>query len=492
MLKYSNTFGEHSVSALAGYEYNDYEFESFGATGNGIIPGGEILNVASETGAINGYKNDYALQSYFLSTDYAYSNRYFAKASIRRDGASNFGLDSQYGNFFALGAGWNVHNEEFFKSESVNELKLRMSYGSVGNRPSSLYPYQGTYRINTQYIGVPGAILSQFPNPDLEWEKSYETNIAIDTRLFKKVNATFEYYSKDTSDLLYFVSLPDITAYNGYWENSGGVKNSGFEAAISADIITTDDFNWNLGFNIGINKNQVTELYEDADEIPRGSKLFKIGEDSNTWYIRKWLGVNPDDGKPLWEVVDGDTGERTETSNWNEATLQAVGTSSPDFIGGFNTALTYKDFSLSANFSFSQGGTLYNGSRELFDSDGFYSTFNQQVLADGWSRWENPGDVATHPQAIEGGNNNSNKRSSRYLEDASYLRMTNISLSYNLPSRLLSKIGLEQVNVYVSGDNLLTITDYTGVDPSVGGLSGSASLSYPIPKRVAFGVNVSF
>ena len=493
MLKYANTFNEdHTVSVLGGYEYNDYEYEDFGAAGNGIIAGAEILNAASETGSISGFKNDYALQSFFLAADYDYKGTYFAKASIRRDGASNFGLDNQYGNFFSLGLGWNVHKEEFFNTDIFNQLKLRASYGSVGNRPSSLYPYQGTYRVNTQYIGIPGAILNQFGNPDLGWEKSYEANFAVDTRVFDAVSLTLEYYNKNTSDLLYFVSLPDLTGFQGFWENVGGLKNTGFEAVISADIIQKDDLSLNVGFNIGVNKNEVTELFDGQTEIPVGAKIFKVGEDANTWYIRKWLGVNPDNGEPLWEVVDPDTGERSETNNWNEATLQTVGSSSPDFIGGFNTNLRYKNFSLTTNFSFSKGGTIYNASRELFDSDGFYSTFNQMVLADGWSRWEQPGDIATHPQAIEGGNNNSNKRSSRYLEDGSYLRLNNITLSYTLPQGALSKFGINNCNVYLAGDNLFTITDFTGVDPTVGGLGGNASLSYPIPRRYVVGLNITF
>ncbi|WP_438425111.1 SusC/RagA family TonB-linked outer membrane protein [Aquimarina macrocephali] len=501
ILQYSNIFGEHSVTALGGYEYNNYVYENVDVTGNGIVAGTEVLNVASETGEISGFKNDYALQSFFLSANYGFSNRYYAKASIRRDGASNFGLDDQYGNFFSLGVGWNIHNEAFFNSKAINELKLRASYGSVGNRPSSLYPYQGTYRLNTQYIGTPGAVLDQLGNPDLSWEKSYEANIAIDTRLFDRVSATFEYYNKDTSDLLYFVNLPDVTGYSGFWENVGGLTNTGYEAAISVDVIQSENFEWNLGFNIGFNKNEITELFDGQTEIPRGSKIFKIGEDSSSWYIRKWLGVDPDNGNPLWEVVDPDTGARTETSNWNDATLQVVDSSSPDFIGGFDSRLSYKNISLSANFNFSKGGKLYNGARELFDSDGFYTTFNQQVLADDWNRWEKPGDIATHPLVVEGGNNNSNKRSSRYLEDASYLRMTNVTLSYNLPQNILSKIGISNFNVYVAGDNLLTFTKYSGVDPAVTGnpndpnnigLSGSPGLTYPIPKRYVLGVNVSF
>ncbi|WP_108870275.1 SusC/RagA family TonB-linked outer membrane protein [Aquimarina aquimarini] len=500
-LQYSKTFGEHSLLALGGYEYNDYVFENVNVTGNGIIAGTEVLNVASEAGDIVGSKSDYALQSFFLAADYGYSDRYFLKASVRRDGASNFGLDNQYGNFFALGAGWNIHNEAFFNSSAFNELKLRVSYGSVGNRPSSLYPYQGTYRLDTHYTGTPGAILNQLGNPDLSWEKTYEANIALDTRLFNRVSATFEYYNKDTSDLLYFVNLPDVTGYSGFWENVGGLTNKGFEASVSIDVIKSRNFDWDLGFNIGVNRNEITELFDGQTEIPRDSKIFKIGEDSNAWYIRKWLGVDPDNGDPLWEVVDPDTGARTETNNWNDATLQVVDTSSPDFTGGFDSRLSYKNVSLSANFNFTKGGKLYNSARELFDSDGFYLAFNQQVLADDSNRWEKPGDIATHPLAIEGGNNNSNKRSSRYLEDASYLRMANVTLSYNLPQDVLKKIGISNLNIYVSGDNLLTFTNYSGVDPAVTGnpndrtnigLSGNPGITYPIPKRYVLGVNLSF
>jgi len=314
------------------------------------------------------------------------------------------------------------------------------------------------------------------------------------------VSLTFEYYNKNTSDLLYFVSLPDLTGFQGFWENVGGLTNKGFEAAVSADIVSKQDFNFNVGFNIGVNRNEITELYDEQEEIPVGSKIFKIGEDADTWYIRKWLGVDPDNGQPLWEVVDPDTGAKSETSDWNEATLQTVGTSTPDFIGGFNTSLRYKNMSLTSNFSFSKGGTLYNASRELFDSDGFYSTFNQMVLADGWSRWQQPGDIATHPQAIEGGNNNSNKRSSRYLEDASYLRLNNVTLSYSLPQNILTKLGVSNANIYLAGDNLFTITDFTGVDPvvrgnpddAIPGLSGSVSLTYPVPRRYVLGLSVTF
>jgi len=492
MLKYTKEFDDHAITALAGYEYNDYVYEDMGATGIGLIGGGTILNVTSEPKSISGYKNEYALQSGFLNVDYSYGNRYFAKASIRRDGASNFGIDNQYGTFFALGAGWNIHNENFFKSEVVNSLKLRASYGSVGNRPGSLYPYQSTYSASTHYDAVPAATLSQYGNPDLSWEKSYETNIAVDTRIFDRFSATLEYYNKNTSDLLYYVDLPALSGFNGYWENVGGLKNTGFEAVLSADILKDNDFSWNVGFNIGINKNEVTELFDEQTEIPRGDKIFKIGEDMNSWYMRKWAGVHPANGDPLWEVVDDETGEISYTSNYNEATEQIVGNGSPDFIGGFSSNMEYKGFSLNAKFSFVSGGEIYNSSRSLYDSDGLYPTFNQQVLADGWSRWENPGDEASHPRAVYGGNNNSNKTSSRYLEDRSYLKLKNVTFGYNIPETILNKLRLSDARVYISGDNLLTFTNYSGMDPEVGGLSGSTSTSYPVPKRFVFGLNFSF
>jgi TonB-linked SusC/RagA family outer membrane protein len=492
MLKYNKIFGNHEITALAAYEYNDYVYEDMGATGIGLVGGGTILNVTSEPKSISGYKNEYALQSVFLNLDYSFSNRYYLKGSIRRDGASNFGLESQYGTFYSVGAGWNISNESFFKSKAVDLLKMRVSYGSVGNRPSSLYPYQGTYSASTHYDGIPAATLSQYGNPDLAWEKSYEANLALDARFFNRLNTTIEYYNKNTSDLLYYVDLPAITGFNGYWENVGGLKNSGVEVALNGDVIQRKNFTWNLGFNIGVNTNEVTELFDGQNQIPRGNKIFKVGEDSNSWYMRKWAGVHPTNGDPLWEVVNSETGDVSYTSNYNEATEQIVGTSTPDFIGGFSSEIEYKGFTLGARFSFISGGTIYNSSRELFDSDGLYPTYNQQVFIDGWSRWEKEGDIASHPRAIYGGNNNSNKPSSRYLEDRSYLKLKNITLGFNVPKPFTDKLNLSDARIYLSGDNLLTFTNYSGMDPEVGGLNGSTSMSYPEPTRFVFGLNLSF
>lgn len=491
MLRYTDHFGKHDLNALIAYEYNDYVYKSTGATGTGIIPGSEILDVAANPKDVYGAKNEYALQSVLSNINYAYDDRYLVQVSARYDGASNFGEKNKYGTFFSASAGWNIHKEAFFKSETFDQLKLRASYGSVGNRPDDLYPQYGLYSISSSYNGTPAATPSQLANPDLSWEKSYQSNFGVDMRLFERFNLSVDYYIKNTSDLLYFVALPAVTGYTGYWENIGGFKSSGFEVVAGADIFDSEsEVQWRVNLNIGTSQNEVTELFE-GQEIDRGYKITRIGEDFNTWYMRKWLGVDPANGNPLWEVVDPVTGKRTETSDYNKATKQIVGASTPDFYGGFGTNLSYKNFHLGASFSFVSGGKILNLSRQLYDSDGAYPTFNQQVLMDGWSRWEKPGDIATHPLPLYGGNNNSNKPSSRYLEDGSYLRLRNVRLGYNFGENITKPLHISNIELFISADNLVTLTEFSGTDPEVGA-DGIYQNLYPIPRRFVVGLNVSF
>lgn len=207
--------------------------------------------------------------------------------------------------------------------------------------------------------------------------------------------------------------------------------------------------------------------------------------------MRRWAGVDPANGDPLWEIIDQSTGEVSTTNNYNAATLQFVGTSTPDFVGGIATSMAYKDFSLSANFAFNKGAYAYNAGRELFDSDGAYPYYNQMVLQDGWSRWSEDNPNATHPASSYNGGTNSNKTSSRYLEDASFIRMRNIRLGYRLPLSVTESLKLKGIDVYVSGDNLWTSTKFSGIDPEAA-LYGDATSQYPSPKRFTFGLNVSF
>jgi hypothetical protein len=333
--------------------------------------------------------------------------------------------------------------------------------------------------------------------PDISWERITEANVGLDATFFNAVDLTVDLYNKESSDLLFFRRLPDLSGFTGRYENIGSVVNKGIEIGVSADIVNQDDFSFSTGFNISFNDNEVTELPDGADIIGSGNTVIREGEEFGTFRMRKWLGVHPANGEPIYEVVNED-GSRSTTFDYNSATLQTAGSALHDFTGGFFTNLIYKNFTLSSNWSFAYGGQLYNASRNLFDSDGFYVQFNQMALPDGWTRWEKPGDIATHPKPIQGGYLGSNQVSTRYLEDGSYLRLNNVRFSYDLPQSVMHKVGMSGANVYVSGDNLLTLTKFTGVDPTINDNSngttiiGTTSLGYPVPRRFVLGLNLSF
>tara|TARA_R110002049_G_scaffold51189_3_gene144976 strand:- start:19354 stop:22275 length:2922 start_codon:yes stop_codon:yes gene_type:complete len=491
MLKYSNTFNEnHTVNVLAAYEYNDSSTKNVSTRSENVVVNGEVQSIGLKPAAADGDASEFAQQSVLLSADYDYRGLYFVKGSLRVDGASAFAKDYRYGEFYSIAAGWNIHKEDFFNIEQINALKLRASHGAVGNQPGG-FGFLSTYDVKFQYAGLIAAKPLRLGTENLTWEKAIETNAGIDATLFNAVDLTLDYYSKENSGLLYFRALSDQTGFSGRFENIGSITNKGLEVAASADIINKEDFGINVGFNMSFNNNEVKEL-ADGTDIISGSTILREGEEFGTFYMRKWLGVNPGDGTPVYEVIDPDTGERSTTNVYNDATVQIVGTSNPDFSGGFNTNIRYKAFTLSSNWSFSYGTELYNSSRNLFDSDGFYLQFNQMVLPEGWSRWEKPGDLVTHPKPRVGGYAGSNQTSSRYLEDGSYLRLNNVRLSYSLPRSVLDRLGIVGASIYLTGDNLVTFTKFSGVDPTIGGAGGFTSLGYPIPRRYALGLNITF
>ncbi|WP_455591425.1 TonB-dependent receptor, partial [Bacteroides sp.] len=512
MLRFNKMFGKHSVNALAAYEFNDYWGKAIEARGTGFVPGFEVLDVTSIPESVGGSLNEWAVQSFLFNANYAYDNKYLAQVSFRRDGASNFGDNEKYGNFFSISAGWNINREKWFNADWVNVLKLRASYGSVGNRPTSLYPQYDLYGITSSngYNGVPGAMISQIGNKDLTWEKTFTTGVGLDVTLFDRYRMTFDFYDKNTSNLLYQVPVSGITGVTYIWNNVGKVNNRGFELTLGADIIKTKDWFWSIDANLGLNRNKVKELYGDKKEMIVGdgtgiagsaSKLLKPGLDSDTWYIREWAGVNPENGAPMWyktvKNADGTT-SREATSSYAQADEVACGAYSPDFYGGFSTNLTWKKLSLDAVFGYSVGGKIYNYSRLEYDSDGAYTDRNQMKLKDGWSRWEKPGDIATHPVASYNNKSLSNKASSRFLEDGDYLKLRSLTLSYDLS---LPKYYIQNLRVFVTGENLFCLTGYSGVDPEIPAyvdnagvrkMTGVTTAVYPSTRKFMFGVNVTF
>lgn len=521
LLRFNRFFGKHSLNALLAYEFNDYTSNDVRGIGTGFVPGFEVLDVTAKAERVKGNVLQWAVQSVFSNVNYAYDNKYLAQLSLRRDGASNFGTNAKYGNFFSISGGWNIHREDFFKSDFVNELKLRASYGSVGNRPTALYPQYDLYAVSSavSYNGIPGMLISQIGNKDLTWEKSYTTGVGLDALLSNRLRLTLDLYDKNTSDLLYEVRISGLTGVTRYWRNVGAVRNKGLEVAASLDILKNKELQWTVDANIGLNRNKVTELYGIRDEKTKevapiiiddgagiagsASRILREGADADTWYLKEWAGVNPENGAPLWYtgkmIKDADGNEvREKNSNYAQAAFVEAGAYTPKFFGGFSTSLYWKQFDINMVFGYSVGGKIYNYSRAEYDSDGAYSDRNQMRLMPSWNRWEKKGDIATHPVASYNNKTNSNKVSTRYLEDGTYLKMRTLSLGYNFA---LPQYYLTNVRLFFTGENLFTLTKYSGVDPEIPTfvdnsgnrrVVGTTTTVYPSTRKFLLGINVTF
>ena len=517
LLRFKKSWGKHNVNALLAYEFNDYEMKYTDVYATGFISGFEDFMTAAKPEMATGYRTAWAKQSYFTQWRYDYDSRYYGELSLRRDGRSNFGSNNRYGNFFSVSGAWNINNESWFKADWVDQLKLRAAFGSVGNVPTSLYPSYSLYSVGATYNENPGALISQIGNKDLTWEKTYTTGVGVDASFWQnRLHATLDYYIKNTSNILYQVPVTGLVGVTSIWKNIGKMRNTGIELTVGGDIIRTKDLTWNVTANISHNSNELRDLYKQRDAngnyvvkpvlISDGTsiagtaqRILEIGEPVDTYYMKEWAGVNPEDGKPQW-YMDDENGNKVKTDSYSKASYYKCGKASPDVYGSFSTSLFYKNFDLQANFGYSLGGQIYSYYRQEFDSDGAYAgDRNQMKLQKGWSRWEKPGDIATHPRAMYNNQDKGNLASSRYLESSDYLKLRSLTLGYNFD---LKKYGIQTLRLSISGENLFTITDYSGVDPELpAGTNDKGVLSvtstggtsvYPAVRKFMLGVNLTF
>jgi TonB-linked SusC/RagA family outer membrane protein len=508
LIKLNKDYGNHHVGGFIGFEGQQYGSEDAGAGGYGIVSGIKIPGGVASPQSISGTRTETRAMSILSEIAYDFKDKYFVTASFRRDGSSIFGSSKRWGNFGAVSASWLLSNETFFASlKSVaSSFKLRGSYGIVGNDAIPPFQYLSKYNFASQYNGGSAGYPETMPNPDLGWEQTKTYDIGIDATLWNRLDVTVDYFNKDTDKLLLKVQLPPSQGINEVYRNAGRVVNKGIEIGLSGNIIKKTDVTWSVNFNIGSAQNRVKALAEGTPAVNKyydGLKQsIQVGHDINSWYLPKWAGVNPDNGDPQWEkaIVDGDgkISGYEKTNSYADASstlsLQFVGSATPKFFGGLSTSVAYKRFTLSVSSSYQYGNKVYHRTREFIDADGANFNFNMMQLQDGWSRWANPGDNATHPKPVYGGNNQSNKPSSRYLEDGSYWRIRNINLSYDIPRSILSKVRISNASIFLSADNLFTFTKFSGMDPDVSsfGMAGLSDFKYPISKQYLFGVKVSF
>lgn len=509
-IRYANDFGKHGISVLGVAEAETTYYSSSSAAGKGLPPGRDVMSVATDIlSNPQGANEQVGFRKYLAQADYNYDNRYFLVGSFVNEFSSLFGKNNSSANFFQLGASWVLSNERFLKNNSLLTFaKLRLSHGTVGNADGiSNFASLGLYSISTDasYSGRPGAAPFQKGNPNLTWEKIRSSNIGFDVSLWNRVELVVDAYIKEASELLYRKPLAATTGYSYVWVNAGSVRNKGLEFSIVSSNISNKNFSWETNLNMAFNRNKVLELSDGATFFNSGARQpIAVGHDMAEWNMPVWAGVDPQNGDPLWEkVIKDEQGNVTaiETTNrYSEVqtanSRQFTGKSAnPKFTGGLTNTLTYRNFTLSAFFNFVYGNWVYNDSRFYFDNDGLYESYNQMVPAKDWTRWEKPGDVATHPKPIVGGNKDSNQSSTRYLEDGSYIRLRNIRLGYSLPENLLK--GFSKLSVFVSADNVWTGTGFSGPDPEASlsmsdQVSGVSSFKYPISRKYLLGINFSF
>lgn len=496
LLTTDRQFGLHKVRGILGAEYQANYNDGMSATGQGIFPGLEVLDAIAKPVLIGGSKSESKFMSGFVNLDYDYDGRYFTTVSFRRDGSSRFGHDKRFGNFYSIGGAWAISNEDFFQdlANTVHLLKLRSSYGITGNANIGDFAALDLYQFNVQYANQPGGFPRRLVNPDLTWEKAHTLDIGLEMGLLNRVNLSVDFYNRTNKAILQDVPLSSATGFYWQTQNIGSVRNRGIDLELSTQNLK-GALVWETDFNLSFNRNKVLELY-GGQPIEQGSQRIEVGEPIGSWYMRDWRGVDPATGNPLWLLKKFDAAgnfvKDTVTNSYNNATRVYTGTTVPKFAGGMRNTVSYKNFTLSAFLNFIYGNKVYNYNRELFDADGAYPTYNSMVLQDGWSRWEKDGDIATHPKAVLNGNRASNKTSSRYLEDGSYLRLRNVTLSYNLPGAVASRLRAETIRVFASGDNLWTWTKFSGMDPEVDLASGFSATRYPGSKKLMFGVNIDF
>jgi len=474
-----------NLDVLIGQEVTEFKAENVWAyTENFSTSQLQTLVSGAEPTVTYSYNSDWKLASFYSSANIGFfDSKYNLTATFRKDGSSRFGKAHRWGTFWATGINWNISREDFLQKYSwVNNLKLRASYGIQGNQPSTFYGSLPSLSSGYDYDGNPGQYETRIANPDLKWEEQDLFEVGIDFKFFDVIYGEANYYERKTNDL--FLSVPlSITqgdTDNQAIRNWGSMENIGYEAKLGVNIFNKENFEWNIEANLSFNKNKVTKLTE---EFRQGSKIRRVGEAFNTFYMPVWAGVNPDDGTPQWYDENNEI-----TGVYDDAEYRVVGIADPDYYGGFSTYLRYKDLSLNAQFFTSQGNKIYNNTSRVLQSDGGFTDLNQSIKQ--LDRWQEPGDITDVPQRLSGGNNNSNQFSTRWLEEGSYVRLRDITLSYNLSNKTFSKMGFHSIRMYLQGHNALTWTDFS-LDPEQT-IQGTSWFKYPNPKTYSMGVNISF
>lgn len=509
---FSKTIGDHSLSAIAGFEFRSVTNNFLSASATGFpSPLFTLIGNASTPTVVNSTFTGYNTAGFLGSLSYKYKDKYFFTLNGRDDGSSRFGANNKYGLFYGASAGWEITREDFMKNATfVTQLKPRASYGVVGELPTanfgSLALYTGVNNLANannpgQYafnsVGIPGGVqgalaLTQLPVPNLSWERSAQADIGLDFGFFNgRLSGSLDVYRKTNTGLILNQQVPGDTGFTGITENSGSARSEGYDVLINTINIDKGGFKWVTSFNLGFNRTKLLSLYNGVQQIfignPNGNgttSLFQVGQPLNLIYAPKWAGVNPADGRGMYYDIHGNL-----TYNPKTADQFILGQNNPAFTGGLTNTISYKGLSLDFLFQYQYG----NASILQAQANSYENLSNvDNKTVDVLTRWTAPGQITTIPRAYNGTEPlaaSQGTLSSRFVDIASYIRLKEATLNYTLPKSFTQHIGVGALTVFVQGLNLLTFTNYRGNDPEN---TGTNLQFYPNERTITAGIKAKF
>ena len=497
LLSWDRTFGEHTIGLLGGHEWYSMDYNYLLAGKTNLVEGIYELRPGTTLLEADSYSLNHRIDSWLGRINYNYGGRYFLSASLRQDKSSRFHPDHNKGTFWSVGANWRVSGEKFMQNVGwINNLSVKASYGEQGNENlgSNYYAWQSLYDFYHNSDAYVGGFIATLENQKVSWEKSQNFNAGLDAILFNhRLQLNVEFYNRLTKDLLLNRPMALSTGFSGYMDNVGDMRNRGVEGSIRVTPVRTGDFEWNITAMATHNKNKVIKLTKEAPELISGVRVIKEGLPIYTYYMNKSAGVDPTTGYALYWAYDFDeNGNKVPNSDYITSDYSTaspckyyMGSREPDIYGSLGTDLSWKGLTLSVLTTYSLGGKVYD-SLYANDMDLWYlsSTWHKNMLR----RWQKPGDVTDVPRVEVAG---SQLQTDRYLINASYFAIKNITLAYALPTNWVSKIGMTGARIFGSVDNLALWTHLDGMDPQYD-FDGTTNYDYSPNRTYTVGIELNF
>lgn len=505
-LTYFDQFDKHNITVMAGHEYYDTKTTYLYAYGQGVFSSAiSEINGAANKVSSNSYTTEYNVEGFFGSLQYNYDEKYFLSASYRRDASSRFAKENRWGNFWSIGGAWLINKENFFNADWVDQLKFKVSYGQQGNDNIGNWAYTDLYSLTAASDTQMSASFYRIGNPDITWETTSNFNVGIEFNLFKnRLTGTLDYYNKKTTDLLFWLSVPESAGSRGYYGNIGDIRNSGFELSLRGNVIHTNNFDWDLQFNISHNSDKILKLpaskVTELGGFTESSKWYKEGGHLYNYFLADYAGVNEQGEALYW--VDEDLGEGVTnrpgkkhsytTTNPNNATKYEQGNNLPDVFGGFGTTLSAYGFDLSVTFDYQIGGQIYdNHYQSLMSNNASASSAGNAIHSDILKSWSPNNTSSTIPR-FQYGDQYTAASSSRWLTSASYLNFQSFTVGYTLPKRSLSSLGIDKLRVYATGENLCFWSARKGLDPRYSYGANTTVTVYSPVRTIMGGIQLTF